>query len=605
MSRSTPNPSSLPRGACGSPIPSGRELSRFILSFAVASSVFVAVSEAAPGGGISYDAPAMSTPLELLSADFGRRGLRMPDQMLTERYKLACDGGWLLACEAPTWHTGPVADLERAAPLLEKACDQGDGASCIAFGWALEARARSKGDPEQFKAAARRYKAQCDEAKNQYGCYEYGALLFNATLGATVDPRLGTRRWEAACEGGEKAACTALARVMRVGAPNIKADLEKASAYARRSCDMGDTYGCLEFDVIRGAEPSELMGRRLAICRAGGVSACWELSTGFVSGEPEPSTGMARGVLELGCELGSGPSCANAAAMVARDGEKDLAGELYRQACALSEPAGCAGIVEMVLASNVEGGLRDHRQAFEVACERGGNAAACSALGLALLDGASFRRDPTRARALLVRSCVDSASPAQPCFVLGDLFETGAGGDKDRTLASQYYRWACTQGHGEACERRGDLLHVGVGVKLDDPESVANYQLGCDAGRPTACHKAAVILDEGAIVARDPARARDLYAIACEKSVPDACLRLGLLFEEGAAGGKQEKDARDAFEKAVALGNVEAHRRLAHLLWNGIGGKKEKGRAKKLCAAGCKADDPIACRGPEWQRSGL
>lgn len=552
------------------------------------------------GARLSLDLPSSSSSLDLLSADFRRRGLTLPAGVLTERYKAACDTGWALACDAPNWHPkGPLVP-SLAEMKLETACDGGDGAACIAHGWVLERKAKERSEPEHYRAAARRYKAQCDDQKVAYACYEYGAILFN-NLGVTADPRLGAKRWEDACTSGEAAACTALARVYKVGAQNIKVDLAKAMEFAKKACTGGDPYGCLEQDVLSGADAGALMGRRAQVCRAGGVDACWELASELLGGAPEPSAGMTRGVLDLGCELGSGPACANAAGMALQENDDVRAAAQFRQACAADEVPGCVGIVDMLQAERAQGSIRQDRYAFEVACSKGGNANACSELGLALLDGESIPRDPTRARALLRQSCVDKSSPARPCFVLGDLFESGAGGDKDRTLAAQYYKWACAQGWGPACTRRGDLLHGGVGVRQDDAEAVASYQTGCDAGLAEACQKAAVILDEGSVIARDPARARDLYTLACDKSIGDACLRLGKLHVEGVVGGKDEAAARDAYDKGVALGNVEAHRHLARLLWNGLGGKKDKKRAKELCAAGCRADDPIACRGPAWQ----
>ncbi|MEZ4322754.1 MAG: hypothetical protein R3F61_35125 [Myxococcota bacterium] len=550
---------------------------------------------------VDFSVPSTLTALEMLEVDFARRGRTIPRGSIAERYKAMCEGGWALACEASSWHEDGMSSLDKASVAVTRACEGGDTAACVAEGWAHEAVAQRTGDENEYKAAARRYKALCDSEKNQYACYEYGAILFN-NLGVTADPRLGVRRWEEACKEKEGAACTALARVYRDGA-RIKAEPAKAKDFAKKACDAGDPFGCVE--VARGEGDEKLVSRLSELCQKGGMSACWELASSYVSGErTEPSKGMARSLLDMGCSLGHGPSCSSAASAALADGEEAVAARLYRQACRAGDIASCVGLVDLIIAERTDGSVREDRYAFEVACSRGDNATACSVLGLALLEGESLKKDPARARALLKQSCVDKTSPARPCFVLGDLYETGAGGERDRTLASTYYRWACAQGWGEACDRRGDLLDSGVGVREDDAEAVASYQLGCDAGFPNACYKAGVILDEGTNIPRDAKRALGLYTLGCEKGVGDACLRLGRLHVEGAAGEKDEAAARDAFEKAVALNNVEAHRRLARLLWNGLGGKKDKKRAKALCAAGCQADDPIACRGPDWQTEG-
>ncbi|MCB9674180.1 MAG: sel1 repeat family protein [Alphaproteobacteria bacterium] len=541
-------------------------------------------------------------PLEMLAGDFNRRGLSLPRSAIAGRYKAMCDGGWPLACEASSWHDDGMSSLEKGADAFTRACKGGDQAACIAEGWSHEAAAQKANDAEEYKAAARRYKDLCDSDKNQYACYEYGAILFN-NLGVTADPRLGIRRWEGACDEGEGAACTVLARIWFDGV-KVKADAEKAKGYANKACSAGDPHGCYEQARI-GGKADAMAAKQTELCQKGGVDACWAMASSYLSGErPEPSKGTARSLLDLGCELGHAQSCSAAATAALADADDATAAKLYRRACMSNDITSCTGLVDLIVTERTDGSVKQDRYAFEVACSRGGNATACSVLGLALLEGESLKKDTARARSLLKQSCIDKTSPARPCFVLGDLYETGAGGERDRTLAATYYKWACAQGWGEACDRRGDLLDQGVGVAEDDAEAVASYQLGCDAGFPNACHKAAVILDEGTNIPRDAKRALGLYDMGCEKGVGEACLRLGKLYVEGAGTDKDEAKARDAFEKAVALKNVEAHRRLARLLWFGLGGKKDKKRAKALCAAGCQADDPIACRGPAWQTEG-
>jgi len=549
---------------------------------------------------IAFDLPDSITQLQMLQADFNRRGLTLPRQGLADRYKTRCESGWTLACDASIWHKDGVSSLNKAAEPLEKACDTGDASACIALGWTHESKAEDAGGSRnEYRAAARGYKSLCDSEKNQYACYEYGAILFN-NLGVTADPRLGVRRWETACAASEGAACTALSRIYHNGS-KIKADPEKARDFAKQACKAGDPLGCLELARLT-EDPAKIDAALSTLCQQGGVEACWELASSYLSGEKtEPAAGTTRGLLDLGCELGHGPSCSSAAIAALADGEETVAARLFRRACSAGDINSCTGLVELILAERTDGSVRADRYAFEVACSRGGNAMACNVLGMALLEGQSLKKDTARARALLKQSCIDKNSPARPCFVLGDLYETGAGGERDRTLAVTYFKWACDQGWGEACDRRGDLLNEGVGVREDDAEALAMYQAGCDAGFPDACYKAAVLLDDGTNITRDAPRALQLYIQGCNKGVGDACLRLGKLYESDKGGQRDDAAAREAFDKAVALGNIEAHRRLSRLLWNGLGGKKDKKRAKALCSAGCQADDPVACRGPSWQ----
>lgn len=536
--------------------------------------------------------------LQLLDRAFLRRGFTLPTRELEKRLATACETGWALACKAPGWEKDGRPDLDQASKALETACDAGDADACVAWGWSMERAAIEQSRPELYRAAARRYKALCDGESHGTACYDYGTILFNE-LGVKADPRLGLRRWTQACDLGEPAACSALAKVYRTGL-RTAVNIEKAGSFANRACAGGDPAGCIE-QALLVSDTNREQDQRTRACTLGSVDACWEVAAAYFSGErPEPVKGRTRELLELGCDLGDARSCARAGQLALNDNDYDHAAERFRSACAVNQVAACDGLVQMILTDRIDTEVTEEVYAFEVACSRADNAMACSELGLALLDGDQSLANQPRARALLRQSCTDATSPARSCYVLGELYETGRGGDRDRTLAAKYYKWACEQGWGQACEKRGDLLAEGVGVQRDHAEAVVMYQAGCDSGLPEACHKGGVLLDEGTYIARDAERAKSLFATACERGVGEGCLRHGILSMDPSLG-TNPAEARQSYETAVGLGNVEAHRRLAYLLWNGFGGKKDKGRAKKLTAEGCKADDPIACRGPAFQ----
>ena len=573
-------------------------LCRASATLSCAPQVAVEVDAVGMSERLSFDLPTSISNTELLKREFRRRGMTFPTTLLDERFGSACVGGWKLACERDTWRTTTGASLNKAAKLLQGECERGDQTACLAYGWALEEGGETQQSDSLFRASARKFKYLCDSKRDQTGCYEYGTILFN-NLGVKADPRLGIRRWAGACSGGEAAACTVLAKVYRKGI-KTRENIKKAMFYAEKACSMGDALGCIELAHL-DEDPLAPDRARVKACQRGSVGECWSLASAYLSGERnEPMRGLTRNLLDLGCELGDGPSCGTAAKLALHDGDATVAARLYRRACDVGEVPGCIGIVDLILSGRAEGGVKEDHYGYEVACSKGKMPQACTELGLALLyDEAN--PDSIRARSLLKQSCVDKNSPAEPCFVLGELYETGKGGSRDRTLAARYYKWACNQGWGEACERRGDLLHHGVGVRLDDEGAVAMYQKGCDQGNTNTCYKAGVILDEGTVIERDAERALKLFKLSCDKNHADGCLRLGNLYLEGVGGERDEKAARAAFDRAVSLGQVEAHRRLAWMLWNGVGGRRQRSRAKDLCKAGCQADDQIACHGPSFQ----
>lgn len=559
--------------------------------------VAAASPDVSPVTELSLELPTDLSNLELLDRTFKRRGFTLPTDVLDQRLSAQCADGWKLACSGSNWKDSGAYSIAKASKSLENACITGDDDACVAFGWSLEAEGMATQDGSKFRAAARRYKALCDGKKNATACYDYGTILFNE-LGVKADPRLGLRRWESACTLGSAASCTALAKVHRTGLKTPKA-IAKASTFANKACAAGDPGGCVEQALLQNDRVRE-QDQLARACSLGSVDTCWSLASEYLDGDrPEPVMGRTSKLLGLGCDLGDGRACTKAGELARNDSQDGTAGDRFRQACEVGHVPGCIGLVDLILTERIAGDVKDESYAFEVACSKGDLATACSELGLAMLDGDGLADNP-RARALLRQSCTNETSPAKPCFVLGDLYETGKGGERDRTLAAQYYKWACAQGWGEACQRRGGLLAEGVGVRRDHGDAVVMYQAGCDAGLPTSCHAAGVLLDEGTYIPRDAKRAYAFFDTGCSRGVPEACLRLGNLALDSELG-RDEVKARDAYESAVALDNIEAHRRLAYMLWNGIGGKKSKSRAKELTGIGCRNDDPVACRGPAFQ----
>lgn len=555
----------------------------------------------APVRELTLDLPATPSRIALLDRVFARSGATLPPHELDKRLAAECSAGWGLACKASSWKEGGRHQLPKAEKPLEQSCAGGDDDACIALGWALEAKAIDKGDAAHFRAAARRYKTLCDSSKNATACYDYGSILFNE-MGVTADPRLGLRRWQSACDLGSSAACTILARVHRTGL-KTRVDINAAARFANIACAADNPRGCVEQAHLQ-ADQGRVFDEELRACREGDVHMCADLAKGIESGaRTEAGPELVPSLHDLGCQLGEVEACTASGRAALAAGDDAKAVDRFRSACKDGDVDACVGLTELILTDRADGNVSTESYAFEVACSKGSMATACSELGLALLDSDRGLTDQPRARALLQQSCTNEASPAKPCFILGNLYEKGAGGERDRTQAATYYKWACAQGWGDACDRRGDLLAEGVGVRRDHGDAVVMYQAGCDAGLPKACFKGGVLLDEGTYIPRDADRALSLFELSCERGVGEGCLRMGNLLLDPEIG-RDEPRAREAYDSAVALGNIEAHRRLAYLLWNGLGGKKDKKRAKELTHEGCVNDDPLACRGPAFQTEG-
>lgn len=236
-------------------------------------------------------------------------------------------------------------------------------------------------------------------------------------------------------------------------------------------------------------------------------------------------------------------------------------------------------------------GIREHCLSTE-------DPEACTAWAGALLERTDTCYDGHQARQLLLKACQGISSPAQGCWMLGQIHEEGIGGERDRTRAASYYRWACRGGSKDACYRRGILLEKGMGVARDDELALASHRQACDLGEFRSCLHGGDILNEGTFIERNIESAMDLYSSGCQGDEIAACVAMGRLQLE--ASPPDPVGARMNFERAAKDGSLEALRELAYVLWNGIGGKTDKKKAKDLCRTACQSGDSIACRGPQF-----
>lgn len=543
--------------------------------------------------------------LQALRLEFERDELSAPPAELDAKFRAACDAGYTLACRRATWSRPSGPDLQRALDAFEPSCEAGDNVACLVTGWTLDALAPTFSSDERDRAwrkAARFLKEDCEEGF-QAACHDFAALLY-ANKGIVAEPAPSLHRWTVACDKGFAPSCLMLAQLNASGGPGVAVNKAAARKFGDRACALDYPAGCalvgqMQDKTWSGAMLDAYYG---GLCDRGHADSCWRLARYYFDGvHPEPQTGRLDSLFARGCALGHARSCFESGRYeVDNGGSVDLASAQFGRGCDLQDAASCGAQVQLILTGQVHGSVREAQNAFNVACDEGRSKNACKVLAVALIEGEDLPRDAARGRELLRRVCIDERSDPEACFLLGRTYEEGLGGERDRTVASQYYRWSCAGRNLEACSRRGDLLVSDVGVRRDDAEALSMYALACDGGNATACTRGGQILFEGTYLARDLAKAAALYQKGCTGGDGAGCFGLGQALEAGASGRSDEAGARQAYESALAANSFEAKRAMARLLWNGLGGPKDKRRAKELCREACQGGDAVACRGPEF-----
>ena len=579
-------------------------LTRRLLSLcALLVTLLSLASERAHAQGASE---ARDLALAALRLEFERDGLSATSADLERRFAEACERGYSAACRRTTWLLDGKPDPRKIQEIFTPSCDAGDEVACLVMAWALDAIALQINDvdlrAQTWRSAARQLQSDCN-AGYQPACYDYAGFLY-ANKGVDSPPDPALRRWKSACDTKEYASCTKLARLNLEGGPGVTPNRPTAQRYAAAACAGGYADGCAVLGLIEdsGWSAQKVDSFYGGLCDQGHRESCWKLARIYADGiKPEPTEGRQHALFQRGCDLNHARACFEAGRWeIEHGGNAPSASTLYGRACALGDAAGCSAQVDLILSNQVPGGIKDAYHAFDVACEARRSLRACADLANALLEGSFVPRNAERGRALLMRVCTDERSDPTSCTTLGKLFEDGIGGERDRTEASKYYRWACSADVFDACKRRGDLLVADVGVRRDDHEALNMYQRACDGKIAVACGAAGKILYEATHVTQDLALAATLYTRGCDGGDARSCFGLGQVQEKGPSGSPDMSAARAAYERAIGAGSLDAKRALSRLLWNGFGGKKQKGRAKQLCREACQGGDPVACRGPAF-----
>jgi len=544
---------------------------------------------------------AQDLALEALTLEFSRDQATGSDEALQEKFEAACAAGYNLACQRGSWQVYGQADLELAEGTFDYACETGEPVACLVVGWSLDARASRTEDRDRtWKRAARIFKTHCDNGFTP-ACHEYAGFLYESK-GFDADPRAAPLRWKPACEAGYQPSCTTLGALLIEGGPGIRKNVSEGEAMLEAACEAGHPDACYQNAIRQDTEweAEQLEATYAPLCEQGYSQACWTIGSRYLNGTLKaPEEGRALALMQAGCALRHAESCRQVGRIhaYANPPMDEEAGLSYGRACLLGDIQGCTSQAEMILAGRIDGSVKESTEAFESACQKRSLPGACTELAIELMRGVDLPRDPVRARSLLHRSCMTENSSIRACAALAKAYEEGQGGDRDRTTAAKYYRWACNAGDLTSCLRRGDLLNTGRGITRDDHEALAMYRRACEGENPRACFSGGRILEEGTYVTRDVGQAIDMYQQGCAGGHGDACARQGWLKEEGANGKPDFEAARAAYEEGILLTSTEAKRRMARLLWNGLGGPKQRGRAKKLAVEACRAGDAVACRG--------
>ncbi len=196
-------------------------------------------------------------------------------------------------------------------------------------------------------------------------------------------------------------------------------------------------------------------------------------------------------------------------------------------------------------------------------------------LGRIYLTGWGVEKDAATARKWYIKADEFGYVPA--AHIAGRMFEDGIGGETDMKNAVKYYTRAGTAGYAPSQYAMGVILYDGAdGVPADRKLAAEWWSHAARRGYPDALYEMGRLYDLGEVVAADPQKAIVYYKEAALKGQADAQVSIGTFFYTGEIVGQDHAVARKWFQSAAQQGNPDGMFNLAVMLSKGEGGDADR-----------------------------
>jgi len=196
-------------------------------------------------------------------------------------------------------------------------------------------------------------------------------------------------------------------------------------------------------------------------------------------------------------------------------------------------------------------------------------------LGRIYLTGWGVDKDAKAARKWYIKA--DSFGFVPAAHIAGRMFESGIGGEADMKNAVKYYTRAGTAGYAPSQYAMGVILYDGAdGIPADRKTAADWWAHAARRGHPDALYEVGRLYDLGEVVAADPQKAIVYYKEAALAGQADAQVAIGTFFYTGEIVGQDHAVARKWFMAAAQQGNPDGMFNLAVMLSKGEGGDADR-----------------------------
>ena len=184
------------------------------------------------------------------------------------------------------------------------------------------------------------------------------------------------------------------------------------------------------------------------------------------------------------------------------------------------------------------------------------------------------------------------------------MYLSGAGVDRDLSIAKNLYQKSCDLNMGVACGILGNMYYLGKGTETEPniEAAITNMKKGCDLNDSDSCKSLGLLYSSysSSKVEPDETAANIYFQKGCDLNNGDACAYLGAMYYAEYVERDQDFEqkiasAKPLLEKACALRSGIGCHWLGDMYESGNGVKRDLAYAKTLFQQGCTFNNPDSC----------
>ena len=189
-----------------------------------------------------------------------------------------------------------------------------------------------------------------------------------------------------------------------------------------------------------------------------------------------------------------------------------------------------------------------------------------------------------------------NANDAAACTAFGVRLTDGAGIAKDQKRGADLFLKACNLNNGRGCMLWGYALSTGRGAYVNAPQAASYYEKSCKLKYAIGCNNHGIMFRDGRGEVKNEIFALSNFENSCRLGFAEGCRNEGVLHADATTMKSNRILAVVAFDKGCTLGDLDSCNKQAWHVQQGLGTQRDLAQAEQLYVKACLGGFELACK---------